>query len=633
MPESSRISTLFDVLIRSRRLHPDRTAFIYRAAGREHSVSFEKFFSDVLLLARAFREKRIGHGSKVMVLSDNRYGWIVTDMALISLGAIGVPRGSDTPTGELEYIMTHAGCEFLVVETEELLRQHQQMTAGLPRLKLTFIIEGEKRHKFLQPVYSYRDLLNDRTVTETEIEDFVACREQLRPEDTVTIVYTSGTTGTPKGVVLCHRNLLHQVENLPSLIELTEQDRWLSILPPWHIFERTVEYIGIAAGSTLVYSSIKTFPSDLERYRPTIIATVPRLWESLYTRIGDGLQRQSRKKARLFVALVRISAAARRSRRSLKDQLPRFSQRPLPVRLWRKALALARLALLFPFYLVARSKLALVQQKFGGALRVAISGGGSLPPYLDEWIDAVGIRIVNAYGMTECSPAIAGRGLSCHVFGTLGPPVPGTQLRIVDEQGRQLPAGIEGEVQVRGPQVFSGYYRNDEENAKAFTADGFFRTGDLGRFTLSGELVLMGRSKELIVLASGENVDPTHIEAAITMLPFVSDAVLIGQDKKGLGALIVPDVDKLREFVAERLGSLVSDTEDFLHDKQVISRVKNEINRLLQPKKGFKPFERLAGIGFLEEGFKAGEELTNTMKKRRHVIERKYRQQIDELLK
>lgn len=254
-------------------------------------------------------------------------------------------------------------------------------------------------------------------------------------------------------------------------------------------------------------------------------------------------------------------------------------------------------------------------------------------PYLDEWLDAVGIRIANAYGMTECAPGIAGRGLDCDIFGTIGPPVIHTELRIVDEQGMDVPDGTEGEVTVRGPQLMPGYYDNDEENRKAFTAEGFFRTGDLGKLTLTGELVLTGRSKEIIVLASGENVDPTNIESAITMLPFVTDAILVGQDQKALGALIVPDRDKLREYVAIKISKMLSETEDFLHDKRVVERTRQEINRLLHPKKGFKPYEKLRNIRFLDHDFSVGEELTNTLKKKRHVIERKYKDLVDRLLK
>ncbi|TYO98890.1 long-chain acyl-CoA synthetase [Geothermobacter ehrlichii] len=633
MPQTFRYETLFHVFLNTCEKHADRAAFIYRADGQEFQVSYRKFFEDVLLLTRAFAEKHIRKGTRVLLLSDNRYGWIVTDMALMALGAVSVPRGSEVPSQELDFIMRHSGCEFLICETDELLKKHQEVIDQLPDLKIRFIIASEKRHKFLRPVYAYQDLLEDRTITDEDVAWFKGLADQLGRDDLVTLVYTSGTTGTPKGVQLLHRNLLYQVEELPKLINLTHEDRWLSILPTWHIFERAVEYIAIAAGSCTVYSSLKTFSDDLTRYRPTLVASVPRLWESLYTKVNNALEKQSPSKARLFLGLVAVSARYRRCARELRGHLPRFAPVPLPVRIWRKLAALGNCALLWPLYRLAQRKLSLVQEKFGGRLRIAISGGGALPPYLDQWLDAIGIRIANAYGMTECAPGIAGRGLHCEIFGTLGPPFPGTEIRIVDEDGNEVPPGREGEVQVRGPQVMPGYYNNDEENRKSFTEDGFFNTGDLGKLTLGGELVLTGRSKEIIVLASGENIDPTNIEATITMLPFVSDAVLVGQDQKGLGALIVPDREKLKEFVASKISKVLSETEDFLHDKRVVERIRQEINRLLQPKRGFKPYEKLRNISFLEDEFKVGEELTNTLKKKRHVIERKYQDLVKRLLK
>ena len=264
---------------------------------------------------------------------------------------------------------------------------------------------------------------------------------------------------------------------------------------------------------------------------------------------------------------------------------------------------------------------------------MAVSGGGSLPGYLENWIDAIGIRIANAYGMTECAPAIAGRGYNSEIHGTLGRPIAGTELRLVDDHGREVEPGVEGGIEVRGPQVFAGYHNNDEENRKAFTADGFFRTGDLGKLTIGGELLLTGRSKEIIVLASGENIDPSRIEGAIGQLPFVSDAVLVGQDRKGLAALIVPDWDKLKDFVGERFNQRTGEAQDLQQDTALRDRVKNEINRVLQPKNGFKPYEKLQKIDFLNHEFKVGEELTNTFKKRRHIIERKYRELIDRLFR
>lgn len=625
--------TLFDMLLNSSQNYAEHIAFIYRAANTEFEVSYQKLFDDALILAKAFKGRKVTQGSKVMLLSDNRYGWIVTDFALLSLGAISVPRGSDTPTRELEFILQHAECEFLVIETEQLLKAHEEMLKKLKNLKAIFIIEGGRTHKWFDNIYSYNDILKDRTISKDDCDHFIAQRYAITLEDTFTLIYTSGTTGTPKGVILTHRNIMYNVRVLPELIELRETDRWVSILPSWHIFERASEYLALSKGCCTVYSTVKTFAADLEKYQPTMVATVPRLWESMHNKINQTLEKQDPRKARIFKKLVKISALYRYHQRVLRNLLPQFEKVPLLRRGGQKLRSAVLLLLLFPLNCLAQKKLVLVQKKFGGRLRMAISGGGSLPAYLDEWIDAIGIRIVNAYGMTECAPAIAGRAINCDIFGTLGPPTRGTDLRIVSEDGQLLPAGQVGEIQLRGEQVFPGYFKNDEENAKAFSEDGFFKTGDLGKLTLSGELVITGRSKEIIVLASGENVDPSRIESTITQLPFVSDAVLVGQDKKGLGALIVPDFEQLRDFISSKFEKNSKTDEHLLQDKQVLDRVKVEINRLLQPKKGFKPFEKLQNIHFLDKEFNPGEELTNTLKKKRHVIETKYREVIARLLK
>ena len=631
-PSMTHAQTFFHSFLDSCNVHRANLAFIYRVGEDEFRVTYEKFFEDVLLLARAFKGQKVRKGDKVFLLSDNRYSWIVTDLALQALGAVSVPRGCDTPASEIEFIVTHSESEFIILETDKIYAENQALIKKL-KPRGVFIISGTEKHSWFDKAVSYTDLLEDRTIEPRDVEWFKGLADEVKPEDLLTIIYTSGTTGTPKGVMLDHSNIMHNVRTLPPLIRLGQDDIWVSILPTWHIFERTAEYIGIAKGSCLVYSSIRTFASDLETYKPTLVATVPRIWEALYSKITSGLKKKDPKKAKIFNLLVQVSAAYRRNARIMRDQLPVFAPQPRLVVIGAKLRAALTNLLLFLPNLLARKKFVLVQEKFGGRLKAAISGGGSLPPYLDEWIDAIGIRIINAYGMTECSPVIAGRGFQCDIFGTIGPAVGETELRIVDEQDRPVPNGTEGEIQVKGAQVSKGYYKNDEANAQAFTPDGFLRTGDLGRLTLTGELVITGRAKEIIVLASGENIDPTNIEATLSMFPFVQDAVLVGQDKKGLGALIVPDLEKLKEFVQEKYNQVLGETEDALRDKQLLDKLRAEMNKLLNPKKGFKPYEKLQNIHFLNKEFTLGEELTNSFKKKRHVIEQKYKDIINRLLK
>lgn len=624
-------NTLFHMFIKTYEQYKKRKAFIYKVVDKEFEVTYEKLFEDVLVLSRAFKSKKIEKGSKVMFVCDNRYEWMVTDFALISLGAISIPRGCDTPTQELEFILTHSGAEFLIIENEQVYTRHETMLNTL-KLKAIFILEAPKVHSLLTKLYSYHDLLKDRTIHADEIEAFCARKALLDEEDIVTLIYTSGTTGIPKGVILTHKNIMYNVEELPPLIALESDDVWVSILPSWHIFERAAEYLSIAKGCCTVYSTLKTFAADLEHYKPTIVATVPRLWESMYTKINTALEKKDPKRAKLFNKLVAISAAYKRADRVLKDELPCFKKRSMLFTCKDKTIAFFKRLLLSPFNAIAQKKLALVQEKFGGRLRLAVSGGGALPDFLDTWIDAIGIRIVNAYGMTECAPTIAGRALQCNTFSTLGLPVRDTTLMIVNKDGDQIGVGEIGEIWVKGAQVMQGYYHNPEENAKSFSEDGFFKTGDLGKLTIKGELVITGRSKEMIVLASGENVDPSRIESTIAMLPFITDAILVGHTKKGLGALIVPDFEKLKEYIASHFDKVVYNIEQVMEDKQIVAKIKSEMNDLLHQGQGFKPFEKLQNIHFLDQEFKVGEELTNTFKKKRHVIEKKYKEIIDKFI-
>ena len=623
--------TLFHMFLETCDKHKNNTAFIYKIDEKQFEVSYAKLFEDVLLLSRVFKSKGVKKGSKVMFVCDNRYEWMVTDLAIVSLGGISIPRGSDTPTQELEFIMKHSEADFLVLESEALHSMHKQMIESL-KLKAIFIIEAGNIHTLFDNVYSYIDLLANKEIYTNEIEEFHALKNELTADDIFTLIYTSGTTGTPKGVILTHQNIMHNVINLPKLIDLKQEDLWVSILPSWHIFERAAEYLSVAFGCTLVYSSIKTFAADLQEYKPTLVATVPRLWESMYTKINNTLEKQDAKKAKIFKKLVAISTNYNHNLRVLKDELPIFEKENFILTCSKKFIASIKLALLYPLNLFAKNKFQAVQEKFGGRLRLAISGGGSLPTYLDNWIDAIGIHIVNAYGMTECAPGIAGRALNCKTFGTLGLPVEGTDLKIIGDFGENLTSGKVGEIIIKGDQVTPGYYKNDEENEKSFTKDRYFKTGDLGKLTLKGELVITGRSKEIIILANGENVDPSRIESAISMLPFISDNILVGQDKKGLGMLLVPDFEKLKEYVQENFDKALESMEHLKEDKGIMNKIKKDMNELLQQKAGFKPFEKLQNIHFLKDEFKVGEELTNTFKKKRHIIEKKYKETIDKFL-
>jgi len=607
--------------------YSDKLAFVYRVQDAQYSITYKQFMHDVITLSLLFKKHGMKHGDKIMFVADNRYEWIVTDLAIISLGAILVPRGNDTPTSELSFIIENAACSFLILENEKVYHEHEKMIKE-KNLKSIFVIESSHNKDY----FSYKEETDKVRLNIEDEEHFFNQVELLNAEDTFTIIYTSGTTGKPKGVMLSHQNMIYNIDTIPHAIRLKKEDVWLSILPSWHVFERAAEYVAISKGCTIVYSSVKSFALDLERYKPTMVATVPRLWESMYTKINAKLAQDPRKAA-IFHKLVDISKTYKHNMRILKDELPVFEKDSVLSSFFKKMLSFIKIVFLYPLNLFAKKKLLLVQEKFGGKLKLAISGGGALPLYIEEWIDALGIRIVNSYGMTETSPLIAGRGLDCNTFATLGPAFEGTSLRIVNEEGLEVAPGIVGSVEVKGPQVMQGYFNNKEETKKNFTKDKYLKTGDLGKVTIKNELILTGRLKEIIVLANGENVDPSRIESAISIMPFINDSMLIGQDKKGLGLLIVPDVESLKDFIHKKFDKAIESVEHLMQEKHIMNSIKKELNELLHKKHGFKAFEKLQNIHFLEKEFKMGEELTNTLKKKRHIIELKYKELIDKILK
>jgi long-chain acyl-CoA synthetase len=290
-------------------------------------------------------------------------------------------------------------------------------------------------------------------------------------------------------------------------------------------------------------------------------------------------------------------------------------------------------ALLSPVHAFAQKKFAAIRERTGGRLRAAVSGGGALPPYVDEFFAAVGITLLEGYGLTETSPVLAARTFDRLVLGTVGLPIPGTEIRIVDDQGRDLPQGEKGIVLCRGAQVMVGYYNRPEETARVLSADGWFNTGDLGRFTIRGELSLTGRAKETIVLLGGENIEPSPIEEALKESVYLSQVMVVGQDRKHLGALVVPNLEAVRERLAARGVAGALPAEELCAREEVLGLVKGELQRLLTVERGFKHYERIPRFALLPREFAVGEEMTQTMKLKRNVIAERYAAQIEALFR
>jgi long-chain acyl-CoA synthetase len=397
-------------------------------------------------------------------------------------------------------------------------------------------------------------------------------------------------------------------------------DRVVSVLPIWHSYERSAEYFLLSCGCRQTYTTLKQLRADLQRVRPHYLISVPRLWEALLSGFEGALAEMPAARQRLLQAALANSRAFVAARRQALDLT--LAPEPAGARL----LAAGRLALRWPLHALAGRLFwpKVRQQLVGGALRAAISGGGALALHVDGFFEAIGIDLLVGYGLTETSPVLTCRRPWANRRGSAGQPLPGTAIRVVEPESRHtLAIGERGLVLARGPQVMAGYWRKPEASAKVLDAEGWFDTGDLGLLLADGTLLLTGRAKDTIVLSSGENIEPAPLEEALLASPLIEQVLLVGQDRKQLGALIVPRPEPLAAFAeAAGLPASVLPEEGLpeMAATALLRALTRDCNRLLAARPGARPDERLAGVALvapftLENGL-----LTQTLKQRRDRI-------------
>ena len=634
--DDSRIiaSTLTEVYSRAADRYEAMPAFLRKdGSGRFEPTSFRDLYEAGLDLAAALVSLGVKAREHVAIISDNRLEWMICDYGILLAGAADVPRGTDITDAELVYILAHADAHVVFVENLTALAKLQNCHPKLRHLrKIILMAAGCEVPK---GVLRLEDLLADgarrRAAGDRTAEERAAA---VRPEDLFTIIYTSGTTGTPKGVQLTHANMCSQIANLP--FDLKPGDRALSILPVWHSYERIFEMIAIAMGIATYYTSLRAIGEDLRVVKPTVMASAPRLWESLYQKILANVKSANPIRRALFHAAYASTRNVKRAQRFFLGQELDLKGRRLTESLpMAVAHALAWLLAIIPSRLLDRMVLSKLRAIVGGKFRGTISGGGALQPHVDEFFNFIGIPVLEGYGMTETSPVLAVRTWKNLVIGTVGHSYPETEVRIVDlESGKILyPSpwhrgsgrGLRGEIHVKGPQVMRGYYK-DPEGTERVLKDGWMNTGDIGMITFNNCLKILGRSKDTIVLLSGENVEPLPIEGHLVESSMIEQCMVVGQDQTALGVLIVPALEGFR-----KAGLVIADREELLYREDAHRLVDAEIRRLIGADNGFKPFERIADWRFVPKPFEVGDELTNTFKIKRHVIGERYSALIAEM--
>ena len=598
--------------------HGDVVALIDPHTSPETKYTYGQLAGDIKRFAAGLQTLGVQPGEKVAIFSENRPRWMVADQGVMTAGAIDAVRGANAEKSELLYILEHSDSIGLIVQDISTL---DKLADGLVGRNLRFVILLTDEVAELDADLGGARLLN--------FSEVMGLEGELRPveygrEKTATLMYTSGTSGSPKGVMLSQANLLSQIAGASSVVSVGPGKKVMSILPIWHCYERSFEYFTLSQGCTQIYTNIRYVKQDLKNYSPQYMVAVPRLWESIYEGVQKQFRDQPEGKQKLVKFFIEQSLQYIRARRTLAG----LNLDNLRSSAGDKLVAALKLVYLWPIHQVGdRIVYSKVRAALGGDVDYLVSGGGSIADYLEDFYELAGIDILGGYGLTETAPITHVRRPWRNLRGADGQALPGTETAIVDLENRQpVPIGTPGLVLLRGPQVMQGYYKNPEATQKAVDSEGWFDSGDLGQVTEWGDLIITGRAKDTIVLTNGENIEPTPIENACLRSPYVDQIMLVGQDQKALGALIVPSMEALEKWAAQKGMTLD------LQSKPVQDLYKQELKREVANRPGYRADDRIGSFVLVEEPFTIENGLlTQTMKVKRNQVGDRYRALIDGL--
>jgi long-chain acyl-CoA synthetase len=581
------METLRDLFEHVVRTYPARKELLRIRSRKEwRTYTVKEFERATRETAARLANAGVAAGQRVALFSENRPEWHILDFACHLIAAVPVPLYSTLPAHQVRYIVKDSQSKLLVVSGADRARTALEACSDLPGVRVLGLDPG---------LAEGLECLHDLVLPS-------ARRWPVPPplsgDDLASLIYTSGTTGEPKGVMLSHRNFMSQVNTVRDLFPITERDICMSFLPLSHVFERTVDYVFFDRGSQINYvESIERVPAQLTEIRPTIMVSVPRLYERSYIKIISKVQQEGGAKRRLFEWALRVGREVREAE-------------------WNgeRASAFAR-----GQFVVARSRVfSKVLERLGGRLRFSISGGAPLAREVAAFFDIVGLAIIQGYGLTESAPVIAANRLDANRLGSVGQVLPGVEVRIVSD----------GEILARGPNIMIGYWGKPEASAEAVDAEGWLHTGDVGYLDSDGYLFITDRKKDIIVTSGGKNVAPQPIEGRLGATPYVAQAVLIGDKFPYLTALIVPNFENLEAHLAAKglTGLGRADVAQHPETEALIAAAVKQVNSELATHERIRRFAVLSRELSLEEG-----EITPTMKVRRRVVAERYAGLIEQM--
>lgn len=566
-------------------------AFRFKKDGRWIDVSHQEAFQKAYNSAIALQALNLARGDRIAILSENRYEWVVADQAILAAGCIDVPVYATLPSGQVEYILHNSESRAIFVSSAEQLAKIRECRKNLPMLQHVICFDAECA---ASDVISLDDLIARGAAVENK-PSYSDLIRTIGKYDWASILYTSGTTGNPKGVILTHWNFMSNVRSCLDALKMGSDDACLSFLPLSHSIERMAGYyVMIAAGVTIAYAeSIETVADNMREVSPTVMCSVPRLYEKMYARILDAVEKGSVVKRGLFSWAIK--AGSKYVSETLSGGAGAFtrSKRNLAAKL-------------------VFSKL---KARTGGRLRFFVSGGAPLSQEIAEFFYAAGLPILEGYGLTETAPVLSVNTFDNFKFGTVGKPVSGVEIRIAED----------GEILARGENIMQGYYKNPEATAEVLK-DGWFYTGDIGHLDQDGFVVITDRKKDIIVTAGGKNVAPQPIENALKNSAYIAEAVIIGDRRPYCAVLIVPAFEKLDDFAAAR--SIPNSTRaELLANPTVQQLYQGELDTVCA---SLAKYEQPHKFSLIDRELTVDDgELTPSLKVKRRIVEQKYQKLID----
>jgi long-chain acyl-CoA synthetase len=592
--EDEMVSTLTELLLNTLRSYPKNDFMSAKKDGVYRPISTDEFGKTIRWLSLGLRALGLGPGDKLVILSENRPEWVMTDFAALCRGAMTVPIYTTLVPDQVRYIIDDSDAAIVVCSSREQWAKLEAVrtTLGKVRHYIAFFPDAPEGVHGLESV-----LESGRRADAADPGLFEREALRVKPGDEASIIYTSGTTGVPKGVVLTHGNFVSNIVSVSTIIHFSEKDTVLSFLPLSHVLERMVTFTYIYKGCSIGYAeSVETVAQNLLEIRPHIMVSVPRVFEKIYAKVMDNVLASSGLKRKLFFWAVNVGKAA-----GARD----LAGKPVEG------------ALAFKRALARKLVFSKVVKKTGGRVRFFVSGGAPLSKDIAEFFHAMGLIILEGYGLTETAPVLAANTFEAIRFGTVGHALPGVDIRIA----------ADGEILARGPNIMKGYYKKDAETREVFEGE-WFKTGDIGRFDEDGFLIITDRKKDLIVTSGGKNVAPQPIENLLKTIPFVSTAVVIGDRKRFVSALIVPNFEKLENY-ARTAGIPFADRTELVRNESLVKFVKSQVDRATP---GLAPYEKIKKIALLDRDFEIErDEITPSLKVKRNIIERRYHDLIESL--